>query len=178
MPAVPACGDVFFSSVLSRLLVLCRFRVPLLSYESLAWRNLRAYLIGYPKDLCWFLGMGIIMEEIHKMGTTEHSGVITTDWLRTMYGTVVLEEVSDAGGLRKCECDVMRLLELETDWDGVRAAITTQGMCEREAVKYLRLMADANIDRAKRAVSSFSDESYEAAKIRYREMRDLQFVEE
>jgi hypothetical protein len=122
--------------------------------------------------------MGIIMEEIHKMGTTEHADVITTDWLRTMYGTVVLEEVSDAGGLRKCECDVMRLLELETDWDGVRAAITTQGMCEREAVKYLRLMADANIDRAKRAVSSFSDESYEAAKIRYREMRDLQFAEE
>ena len=136
--------------------------------------------IGYPKDLRWFLGMGIMMEEIHKMGTTtgQHSGVITTDWLRTMYGTVVLEEVSDAGGLRKCECDVMRLLELETDWDGVRAAIITQGMCEREAVKYLRLMADANIDRARRAVSSFSDESYEAAKIRYREMCDLQFVKE
>lgn len=146
----------------------------------MAWRKLRAYLIGYPKDPCWFLGMGIMMEEIHKMGTTtgEHSGVITTDWLRTMYGTVVLEEVSDAGGLRKCECDVMRLLELETDWDGVRAAIITQGMCEREAVKYLRLMADANIDRARRAVSSFSDESYEAAKIRYREMCDLQFVKE
>lgn len=124
--------------------------------------------------------MGIMMEEIHKMGTTtgEPSGVITTDWLRTMYDTVVLEEASDAGGLRKCECDVMRLIELETDWEGVRAAITTQGMCEREAVKYLRLMADANIDRSKRAVSSFSDESYDATKIRYREMHDLQFAEE
>ena len=100
---------------------------------------------------------------------------ISTDWLRSMYGTVVLEEVSATGGLRQCECDVLCTLELETDWEGVRNAIASQGMCEREAVKYLRLMADANIDRARRAVSSFSDASYEAAKLRYREMHGTQF---
>ena len=114
------------------------------------------------------------------MGTMadSSSGMITTDWLRTMYDTVVLEEVSDAGGLRKCECDVLRLLALETDWESVKAAVLRQNMCEREAVKYLRLMADANINRARRAVSSFSDDSYEATKIRYEEMHGLQFADD
>jgi hypothetical protein len=94
---------------------------------------------------------------------------ITIDWLRSMYGEIAMEEASKLGGLRPCECDVMSLLEYETDWTGIANALNADNASTYDAIAYLRVLVNANLDRACRSVSSLSDTSYEAVKLRYRQ---------
>lgn len=79
-----------------------------------------------------------------------------------------IEEVGVS--LRKCEQGVMRLIDYETDWLGLRNAMSMTGMDDAAVDAYLRTMVSAGMDRARRAVSSLTDESYERIKRRYRIM--------
>lgn len=92
--------------------------------------------------------------------------------LRLRYEEIA-SDMEEAGiSLRTCEQDVMRLIDYETDWLGLRNAMFMADMDDDAVNSYLQTMATAGIDRAKRAVSSFTDEAYEQIKCRYRIMHE------
>lgn len=97
---------------------------------------------------------------------------LTTDDVRGAY-TRMKEAIVRATSLRECERDALDLVELETDWAGIRDGLMLDGVhaagAELDGRMLLRVRDD--VRRAKDAVSLISDGRYRLLRDEHAAMR-------